>query len=242
MEDTIDPNLVFTSTHVEFDIPEDAYVSFLNCNNRTDIVIKETTKIIGDQSKTHKYNAITNLKPITLKSNLIEISDSYGKRFGATIINNMMVACVDYILMEFLRDRVFACDDHMKDINTMYYNSLLQMVVYNQDDANQVSIDASQVAHEAMSGDDYDHSIWFPTINCYGYNLLPEYKAFAFEKLMYPEEAKLLKPKTSYLRIPKCVAKSEFDSSLSHYFQIDGMQNDDIEHTNLKWIVDAIKK
>jgi hypothetical protein len=181
--------------------------------------INSTTKI---------FNALANIKPITAaklyKNYTLEVSDSYGIRISSVQfeVNDKKIisTTVDYVLMQFLRDRVFAETEHLRTINSLYYESMLKMVLHVQESNND--------------------KIWFPTINCYGKTNLPEYKAFALEKIIDPEKTKLYKPKSSYLRIPKCMTKSEFDPSLSHYFNIDGRENTNSTHTNLKWISDKI--
>ena len=165
------------------------------------------------------------MKPITVVASYnkysIEVTDSYGKRFSAIELDGMVVASADYILMEFLRDRVYGETLQLKAICSLYYDSLLKMVLERQKNS--------------------DDKIWFPTINCYGYTLIPEYKAFAMEKIMDPEKVKDYKPKSSYLQVPRCMTKSNFDTSKSHYFNIDGLENNSITHTNLKYIVDGIQ-
>ena len=117
----------------------------------------------------------------------------------------------------------YADTDHLRAINSLYYDSLLKMSIYMQQKSNQ-------------------NLIWYPSINCYGFDILPEYKMFAYEKILHPEEASKYKPKNNYLRIPQCLTKSGFDPSLSHYFLIDGNENPDITHTNLKWIIKELQQ
>lgn len=223
LEGTINPNVKLTNEFIEFDLPKEANLTFLNCNDKAIDTLK---KLSGAKDKDiKKYNELANLKPITVVASYnkysIEVTDSYGKRFSAIELNGMVVASADYILMEFLRDRVYGETLQLKAICSLYYDSLLKMVLERQENS--------------------DDKIWFPTINCYGYTLIPEYKAFAMEKIMDPEKVKDYKPKSSYLQVPRCMTKSNFDRSKSHFFAIDGLQNNNIDHTNLKYILDAIQ-
>ena len=43
------------------------------------------------------------------------------------------------------------------------------------------------------------------------------------------------------LQVPRCMTKSDFDPALSHYFDINGLENPNIKYTNLKHIVDGIQ-
>ena len=43
------------------------------------------------------------------------------------------------------------------------------------------------------------------------------------------------------LQVPRCMTKSDFNPALSHYFAINGLENNSITHTNLKYIVDGIQ-
>lgn len=223
LDGTINPNVTLTKDFIEFDLPKEANLAFLNCNDKAIDTLK---KLSGAKDKDiKKYNELANLKPITVKAPYgkysIEVIDTCGKRFSAVQIDGMVVAAVDYILMEFLRDRVYGETPYLKSINSLYYDSLLTMVLERQKNS--------------------DNKIWFPTISCYGYTLIPEYKAFAMEKIMDPEKVKDYKPKSSYLQVPRCMTKSDFDPALSHYFDINGLENPNIKYTNLKHIVDGIQ-
>lgn len=220
---TIDPNIKFDTDSITFDLPKEAAISILNCSDRAEQTLKNLT---SNQASIKKFNALANIKHITLSTEynnyILEVSDSYGSRYSAVEIENMVIASTDYILMQFLRDRVYADTHTLRLINAAYYKSFLTMVLHKQE-----SINSSK--------------IWFPTINCYGRDILPEYKAFALEKIINSDMASRMKPKNSYLRIPKCVAKSQFNPNDSHYFHIDGLQNDQIIHTNMKWIMEQIQ-
>ncbi len=228
---TIDPNINITKDSIEFDIPIGMALSFLNCANNITDTLNNLTKQIEPKSnpRIRMFNALANTKPITIskyyKEYNIEISDSYGSRISAIHFElngkKIVSTSIDYTLMQLLRDRVFTKTDNLRSINSLYYESLLKMMLLMQESSK-------------------SSKIWFPSINCYGITDLPEYKAFALEKILDPEAAKLYKPKNSYLRIPQCMTKSDFDSSISHYFAIDGEENENIKHTNLKWIVDSI--
>jgi hypothetical protein len=233
IEGTIDPNVIITEDTIEFDLPKEASVSFLNCSDNPIETLERITGI--KKNKFKKYNQIANIKPITIKVEtkdkyLMEVSDSYGIRISALILEDICTVSVDYVLMEFLRDRIFANTDHLKAINSLYYDSLLKMV-----------LDIQHYESENYESED-ENQIWYPSINCYGKYILPEYKMFAMEKILDPESVKDFKPKSSYLRVPDCRTKSEFDPSKSHYFLMDGLENPNITHTNLKYIQDKIRK
>lgn len=225
LDGTIDPNIKLTDSTIEVDLPKKAGISILNCSNTIGPTLEKLSSV--DSSTFKRYNALANLKPITFRAELskhfIEVTDTYGARISSIELENMVVASTDYVLMQFLRDRIYGETEYIRNINSMYYESLLKMVLERQQ---------------------YDDSakVWFPSISCYGRDILPEYKAFAYQKVLNPETANTFKPRNSYLRIPACQTKSDFDPSVSHYFAIDGQENDQITHTNLKWIVDEIQK
>jgi len=127
--------------------------------------------------------------------------------------------------MEFMRDATFG-NESIKKINIAYHYSLIKMIELIADEVEDLE----------------SASVWMPTISCYGYEMIPEYKAMSYERITNANAAASLKPKNSYLRIPECKVKAEFDHSGSHYFLIDGLQNDSLEHTNLKWTRDAIHR
>jgi hypothetical protein len=214
LDGTIDPHVLIDSEYIEFDLPEGSTVSILNCSDKAEQTLR---RISNSQGPIKKFNALANLKPITLSIGHVEVTDTYGARYGAVELEGMVVASTDYILMQFLRDRVYADKSTLRATNSLYYESILNMV-----------LDMQQHAESSK--------VWFPSISCYGYAIIPEYRAFALEKIMDADLANKMKPKNSYLRIPACQTKSDFDHSASHYFAIDGQQNDSILHTNLKYI------
>jgi hypothetical protein len=225
LDGTIDPRVKLTNKTIEFDLPKDTGISILNCSNTIVSTLERLSSV--KENKFKKYNALANLKPITFKAELsnyfIEVTDTYGARISSIQLEGMVVASTDYILMQLLRDRIYSETESMRNINSMYYDSLLKMVLDRQDTSD-------------------DCKIWYPSISCYGMDILPEYRIFAYQKILNPEVANTYKPKNSYLRIPQCQTKSGFDPSDSHYFQIDGQENPTITHTNFKWIVDEIQK
>lgn len=225
LDGTIDPNVKLTDSTIEFDLPKEIGISILNCSDSIGPTLEKLSSVQPDKFK--RYNALANLKPITFLAELskysIEVTDTYGARISSVELGGMVVASTDYILMQFLRDRVYGQTEYIRNVNSMYYESLLKMVLDRQQ---------------------YDDSskVWFPSISCYGRDILAEYKAFAYEKVLNPEVANAYKPRNSYLRIPSCQTKSGFDPTTSHYFAIDGQLNDQITHTNLRYIVDEIQK
>ena len=219
LDGTIDPHVSIKSDYIEFDLPKGAPISILNCSDKAEQTLR---RIANSQEPIKKYNALANVKSITLSINDLEVTDTYGARYSSVEVEGMIVASTDYILMQFLRDRVFTETSTLRATNSLYYESMLNMV-----------LDMQQHVESSR--------IWFPSISCYGYDIIPEYRAMALEKIMDAEQANALKPKNSYLRIPQCVTKSEFNPSVSHYFNIDGLQNDSITHTNLRYIMEQIQ-
>lgn len=177
----------------------------------------EPIKSLGDNTDPKKYNRLVNLKGVTYDYGNYELVDTYGNRIGMNIIHGLPVASIDYILMELLRDRIFVD----MDLYSYYYTLLINIV------------------DEYQSKNDSD-DLWFPSVKVYGEINLPEYRVFQIEKTFNEEESKKMKPKTSYPSQPNCKVRSEFDHSASHYFQIDGTQNQDIVHTNYKYIADLL--
>ncbi len=234
LDGTINPNIKINNEYIEFDLPKEASISILNCSNKAIETLKLLSGVNPDKFK--KYNKLTNVKPISIKTKInnqyyMEVSDTYGYRFSSFNLDGIITTSTDYILMEFLRDRIYTESDSLRAINSMYYESLLKMILYIQNNTKPNEKKEIEI----------DELIWYPSINCYGYDILPEYKVFGMEKILHPEEASKFKPKNSYLNIPQCLTKSKFDNSLSHYFLIDGQENPEIIHTNLKYIVDEIK-
>lgn len=190
-------------------IPEDVHMTLLT--NGTDWI----------KDKCKYYKPLLNLKPVSLVCGKTEYHDSFGKRIGCSIIrfNNVdiMVACVDYILMELLRDMVHG-SIKLKEYYKYLYKNLCDMV-------------------DKKRSDPKSDSIWFPTLNCYGAIDLPEKKVFALLKIMGDTTG--LKPKNSYLKAPKCMTKKDFTPSESEFFDIDGSEYKDIpDHTNHKYVLD----
>ncbi len=163
------------------------------------------------------YRQLLSIKPITLMDDRYEVMDSYGYRIGCYILklpsgDDICVASVDYVLYELLRDRMFTATEPY----TTFYTQLL-----SECDRMRESADSPE--------------IWYPSVNCYGHDNMPEYRALMLEMLMRPDATKHLKPRNEYLRIPQCNIRDEtFDATASHYFRIDGVRDDSIEHTNYK--------
>jgi hypothetical protein len=162
------------------------------------------------------YRQLLSLKPISMRDDRYELIDTYGTRMSCFIFklpngDKICVSSTDYILSEFLRDRIFVSPEPY----TMFYTKLIEIV------------------SDMRTKEDAD-DIWMPTVNCYGFDNLPEYRAFNIERILYPEQARSLKPRNEYLR-GECLIRDEtFDTVGSHYFRIDGTQDDTIEHTNFK--------
>lgn len=190
-------------------IPEELNISLLT--NGTDWV-----KDAGSY-----YKPLLNLKPITKVCDKTEYQDTYGKRIGCNIINydnmDIMISCVDYILMELLRDMI-----HAPLRLNQYYKQLYKTLC---DIVDKKRIDPKS------------DNIWFPTLNCYGAIDLPEKKVFALLKIL--DDTTGMKPKNSYLRKPVCSTKKDFNPEESEFFNIDGSEYKETpNHTNHIYVLD----
>ena len=167
------------------------------------------------------YRPILNLKPITLVEGDFELSDTYGSRLACNIIEIakgvfICVASPDYILYEFLRDRIYVS----REPYSSFYVNLLKVV------------------DDKRSKDSC--SLWWPSLDCYGFDNMPEYRAFALELLMDPVKNASLKPKHQYMTLGKCnLRRDVFEYENSHYFLIDGSKDPSLDHTNYKYITEA---
>lgn len=164
-----------------------------------------------------KYRPLLQLKPATVRDGNYEYVDTLGSRLGCYTLDlksvTVCIASVDYLLMELLRDRIFTAEE---PFTTMY----LQLAALVDKKRSQADSDA----------------IWWPSLNCYGRIHLPESRLLAMEKIIEPM-AKSLKPKNVYLRA-QCNGAIKFDLDNSHYFKLDGRQDDTLEHTNYAYIRD----
>lgn len=196
---------------LEIQIPENCHVRLLSCNID---VIKPSLK----SAKT--YRPILDLKPITLRKGDYEYVDTYGTRVSCNLFElakdiKVCIVSVDYILMEMLRDRIYESAEP--------YTSCYARLVEHADAQREKDSDM----------------IWWPSLNCYGTVDLPESKIFSIEKILNPDQSSILKPKTSYPNRPMCKTRGDdFDETQSHYFQVDGVEDSGITHTNLKHVLD----
>ncbi len=199
---------------------------YLTVNVPTDLPIRFLTVNMNEakafMNKPKMYRPLINIKPVCLKEGDFELVDTYGLRIGCNIIKlsdklSVCVASVDYLLMEHLRDRIY--------IDKEPYSSMY--------------LTLSNVVDQMREVD--SHLMWWPSLDCYGMHNLPEYRVLMLERLMDPDTAGKLKPRNEYLQKSKeCkVRPNNFDSADSHYFMIDGEQDDKLNHTNYKYVVDA---
>ncbi len=171
-----------------------------------------------------KYRQLLSTKPMSISDDRYEIIDSYGMRIGCfereiTPGINVCIASADFVLFELLRDRVFVSEEPY----TLFYTKLVDIV---SDKREQDSDD-----------------IWFPSVNCYGFDNLPEYKVFALERIIHKDIANELRPRNEYLKNPTCKIKREtFDAIKSHYFRIDGVEDESIKYTNARHIINEFNK
>ena len=223
IQGTIEPFLKINKDTISMQMPDGWHTELLSCSSMPEKVLKKITNC--STKSIHYFNQLTNTKPATVECEsdigLIQVVDTYGLRIGVNIIDGLPVCSIDYLLMQLLRDRIFATDLIHKKMNHMYYNSLIAMV------------------DQQRCCDGID-PIWAPVINTYGYTLIPEHKAFAILKLLDKEMSLTMKPKNSYLRIPQCSTKTDFNGTNSFFFAIDGQRNDKLSHTNHKWIMDML--
>ena len=198
------------NNHLMIPTPLDIPITLLSCD------IPSIEHI--DLQKSDKYRPLLNLKGVSLRVHDYEIVDTYGERAGCNIITidgiDICVASIDYVLAEFLRDRIY--------VNEEYYSAWYS--------------ELSNLCDEMRSID--SESIWWPSLNSYGLDGLPEYKTAIIEYMLDETKRGILKPKSSYPSYPKCMTKGDFDPQTSHYFMIDGSKDNSLEHTNLKYIMD----
>lgn len=199
-----------TDTTLSLEIPADMPLSLLAYN------IDGPKKMLRAPDV---YRPLLNLKPVSLREGDIEIADSYGSRVGCNRISlgpglDVCVASVDFILKEFLRDRIYVSDEPYSSL----YAELVQVV------------DKMRATSSPQ--------MWWPALNCYGKDNLPEYRVFAVERLMNPTLANVLKPRNEFLQKEKCkIRNPEFPREHSHYFLIDGQLDPSMQHTNYKYIM-----
>ena len=208
--------LVITKDYLELSIPTQIPVRIISCD------IDSLKPFI---SKKHSmYRPLLNIKPVSIRDKGFEYVDTYGSRIGCNIIDlsdnvKVCVASVDYLLMEMLRDRIYIDDEPYSS----YYCELVN------------AVDQQQL-------DEKSSSIWWPSLNCYGIDNLPEYRVFMLEKLMDPDGTRNLKPKSSYPFPPNCFTKSEFVENDSHYFRIDGTEDNSLTHSNFRYIIQSFRE
>lgn len=213
-ENTLD-KIKIKDNHLEVQVPPNVSVRILSCN------IKSLKSYLKSPVM---YRPLINLKPISMHTKDFEYVDTYGSRIGCNIIEltdgiKVCVASTDYLIMENLRDRIYVD----KELFTHLYNQILKIV------------------EQKRSEEDSDN-IWWPSLNCYGSDNLPEYKVFMLEKIMDPNPSTLLKPQNSYPYAPKCKTRMNFAPEDSHYFRIDGIKDDTLEHSNYSYIIDQFNE
>lgn len=168
------------------------------------------------------YRPLLQLKPATIRDGEYEYVDTYGLRIGCYIIElkssagrtvRVCVASVDYLLMELLRDRIF----DKEEPSTLLYTQLVAVV----DEKRQQS-DAEEY--------------WWPSLSSYGRVDLSDSSVLTMEKLIEPSATNLT-PKNVYLR-SGCIGTINFKAEKSHYFKLDGREDNTLEHTNYGYIRD----
>ena len=199
---------------IEISLPEDFPIRLLTCDYDS---IKDFIK------RPKMYRPLINLKPISLKSGDYEFVDTYGSRIGCNSIEvkkgvRVCVASVDYLLMELLRDRIYVSEEPHSYIYSKFVDKI-----------------------DTKRNEQGTNAIWYPSLNTYGYDNLPEYRVVMLESAMDEDNKEQLKPKNSYLRYEECKTKKGFVQEDSHYFLIDGAEDKKLHYTNHKHIVDKFK-
>lgn len=202
---------------IEVEMPGDIPISLLSC---------DISSVSYKFNKPKTFRPLLNLKQASIRDGRFEFIDTYGSRIGCNTIDltsevKVCVASVDYLLMEILRDRIYVNEEPYSFI----YNELVQLA-----DNKRLNEDRLNVK-------------WLPSLNCYGKDDLPEYRVVMLEQIMHnSDDPFTLKPKNSYLKSEVCKTKTGFVQSDSHYFRIDGTEDDTLEHTNYKHIVEQFQK
>lgn len=239
--------------HVEVMMPKDMPIRLLTC---------DSTFIEAHTKRPKIFRPLLNLKPITLKEKSYEYVDTYGMRVSANMIKlsseiSVCIAGVDYLLMELLRDRIYISEEPFSST----YNEIVKIVDKHRNNESNLEILKKfdqALLEQLLEGTDKDldeeqimklkmhldkqigaDAKWLPTSNIYGKDFLPEYRMAMLEKLIDPERYKTLKPKNSYLSEPECKTKTGFNFDDSHYYNIDGSEDNTIIHTNYKHIVES---
>lgn len=207
-------NWSIDKTTLNVKVPNNIPVRFLSC------AIDKLQEYVDDMDK---YRPLINIKPASYSNKDFEFVDTYGSRISCNIIKlsdeiSVCVASVDYLLMEFLRDRIYVSEEPY----SAYYNELVNVV-------------------DEMRDKD-SHAIWWPSMNCYGQIDLPETKIAMIESIMDEEKKLSLKPRNSYPVAPKCAVRDGFQQTDSHYFLIDGAKDNKMKHTNYAYIMEAFSK
>ncbi len=207
-------NWNIVNSSLVLDIPEGTLVRFLSCDED---LIKSYV------SSAEMYRPLINLKPTTCVQGDLEFVNSYGNRFGCNEIKlnddlTVCVASVDYLLMELLRDRIYV------DKNT----------------ASAQYVELINIVDEMRSKD--SSMIWWPSLNCYGKQDLPEYRVLGLERLMNPDISSTIRPRSSYPFAPKCSTRDGFEPTDSHYFMIDGQRDDTMKFLSYKHIIDEFQE
>ena len=200
---------------LEITIPTDERVRVISCDIDSLKPFMRNPKM---------YRPLVNLKQISQIDGEFEYVDTYGSRVSCNIVAissslSVCIGSVDYLLMEMLRDRIYVSEEPYSH----FYTELVNIV-----DTKRLEKDSD--------------SIWWPSLNCYGIDDLAEYKIFALERIMDSELSKNLKPKNSYPMAPKCLTKSGFEHEESHYFRIDGTEDNEIKHSSYANVINEFKE
>lgn len=202
---------------VEVEMPDEFSISLLSC---------DMSSVLYKFNKSKMYRPLLNIKPFSMRDGRFEFIDTYGSRIGCNTIQltqdiKVCIASVDYMLMEMLRDRIYVSEEPFSFV----YNQLVNIV------------------ESKRLNDDQLNAQWLPSLNSYGKDDLPEYRVVMLEQLMHDESDPFtLKPKNSYLKPEVCKTKTGFVPSDSHYFQIDGLEDNTITHTNYKHVIEKFQK
>ena len=224
----INPHCMIKGNKFIFDIPTNAPLAFLNCNDGIDNLCSRFIKVFGKTS-IRKYNKLLDLKNISyeLQYDLFdfEFIDTYNVRVNCNHISltnyNVIIANYNRLLAYFIYN-YFLYDDNKfnNEIFIKYYHSLILMI------------------NEMQQTNLKHNSPFFPSINIYGELSMPDAYFIILDRILYPNE-KQLRPSNIYTNYPTCETDKPFNFKEADYYQVDGLLNTKIEHSNR---ADLIKK
>ncbi len=227
-KEIINPHQKIKGDKFIFDIPTNAPLAFLNCNDDIDNLCDSFKKSFG-KTNIRKYNKLLDLKNISyeLQYDLFdfEFIDTYNVRVNCNHISlanyNILIANYNRLLAYFIYN-YFLYDDNKFNNNIFikYYHSLILMI------------------HEMQQMPLKHNSLFLPSINIYGERSMPDAYFTILDRILHPNE-KQLRPSNIYTNYPNCETDKPFNFKEADYYQVDGLLNNKISHSNRS---DLIKK